>query len=415
MTRFSVRSLRRSIIFVLIFLFISGVTWWGVWTLAANEFRSSIDNWIDAGLANGYTITYDGRQMFGFPHHVVLRFANLNWKNTEGIAFHADNMDLSSVPWDRQIFDARFHKHAEIDAPLEAEGQMLVLSGDEGRAHVVLDPQGYWKFSHISLLRAKIGHAPGVTFQSDRLDATAERPEKLPKDHTEAGLTLTGHMENILIPSGMPEPFGDKITALDTTLRVMGAVPDFRRPVSVATWNNSSGVVEFDKLHMEWGSLKMDAKGTIGFDDDLQPEGAFASTIGNHGQVLEALMKQGFIPQRQATMLNSALDVFAKPASADSAIQVPITVQLNGIFLGPVRIFVFPEIDWPKPEMPLTNVGPSQMPPPTPADVAAVTSTTSAPPVASFTPSSLDRMIKPSSESAPPTVPPVVDTLAPPK
>jgi hypothetical protein len=47
-------------------------------------------------------------------------------------------------------------------------------------------------------------------------------------------------------------------------------------------------------------------------------------------------------------MLDSALNLFAKHATVagKTGIEVPITVQLGGLFLGPVRIFEFHEINW---------------------------------------------------------------------
>jgi hypothetical protein len=61
-------------------------------------------------------------------------------------------------------------------------------------------------------------------------------------------------------------------------------------------------------------------------------------------------MDNGFIAPRQEGMLNSALSLFARPAKDGEGpgIEIPITVQLGGLFLGPVRIFTFPEIEWPK-------------------------------------------------------------------
>jgi len=40
---------------------------------------------------------------------------------------------------------------------------------------------------------------------------------------------------------------------------------------------------------MEWGDLHLAAKGTIGFDNDLQPEGAFAGVVADPGAVLKIL------------------------------------------------------------------------------------------------------------------------------
>ena len=128
----------------------------------------------------------------------------------------------------------------------------------------------------------------------------------------------------------------------------MGPVPDPRVKSSVAAWNTGGGIAEFDSFFLQWGALIFGAKGTLGLDDDLQPEGVFSSQIGNHEEVLKTLMAADYIPKRDAPMLNSALNLFSKKSSigGKSGIEVPITVQLGGLFLGPVRVFEFPEIEW---------------------------------------------------------------------
>jgi hypothetical protein len=325
------------------------LTWWGVWSIAAEQYRRVLDGWIESGRAAGYDISYDSRVFFGFPRRMVFRFKNVKWKSTDNIEFHAEDIDISAIPWEWQSFNARFKKRVQITVPVENTEQALILGGENGRAHVDLDKDGYWKFSRISLTNAAIGRTPDYVFLANTLQASAKRPDDEPKNHTETGLTLTGIVDNVTLPAAIPSPFGPVMTKLDIALRVMNFVPDFRKKESVAAWNKDMGVVEFDNLFMAWGPLALQAKGTMGFDDDLQPEGAYASTIGNHQTVLKALMDNGFIAAQQNAMLNSALSLFAKPATVDnvSGIEVPITVQLGGLFFGPVKIYTIPEIVWP--------------------------------------------------------------------
>ena len=138
------------------------------------------------------------------------------------------------------------------------------------------------------------------------------------------------------------------MSKISVDMRVMGTTPDFRKKESVAAWNKKNGMVEFDRLDIEWGALLLASKGTIGFDDDLQPEGAFAATIGHQDAVLETLMKAGFIAPTQEGMLSSAMRLFAKPSpiKGENGVDVPVAVQLGGLFLGPVRIFAYPPIEW---------------------------------------------------------------------
>lgn len=348
--KFPPLTIRNLSIMIGILLVVLAVAWWGLWTLAAAQYRHVIDGWIESGRAAGYNITYDSRRLFGFPRHVVFRFANVQWKNTDNIEFHADDIDIAATPWQWQNFDAKFKNRVQITAPIEDGGPAMILGGEDGRAHVELDKDGIWKFSRISLAAARLGRAPDYLFLADRLQASATRPDTPPKDHTETGLSLSGEADGVTLPAAMVSPFGQAMAKCALELQVMGGVPDFRKRDSVEAWNKGMNVVAFDSLSMEWGPLTFASKGAMGFDDDLQPEGAFAGVIGGQEKVLDALMEHGFIAKRQEAMLNSALSLFARPSHAGDVegIEVPITVQLGGLFLGPVKIFSFPEIEWPK-------------------------------------------------------------------
>jgi hypothetical protein len=159
---------------------------------------------------------------------------------------------------------------------------------------------------------------------------------------------ITGSADNLSLSPGLDAPFGPLAAKVDASLRIMGPVPDPRRRESVAAWNADSGVIEFDSFFLQWGPLVFSSKGTLGLDDDLQPEGVFSGQIGNHEQVLKTLMDANYIPKHDAPMLNSALNLFSKRSKLGGkpSIDVPITVQLGGLFLGPVHIFEFPGIAW---------------------------------------------------------------------
>jgi len=322
--------------------------WITAWFMAVAQYHTVINGWITAQRAAGYQLSYENRMTVGFPHHIMFRFDNLRWRNNDDILFSADHMELSSRPWQWQIFRAKFKGHVEISAPLTDDTGAFILGGEEGNAYVELAKDGTWKASRVSLNNAHIGLAPHYVFNAEQLEASALQPETEPKDHHETGLTINGQAFHVTVPDALHTPFGPVITTMTADLRVMDKVPDFRNKSSMNIWNQDSGVVEFDNLHMQWGVMDMTAKGTMGFDDDLQPEGAFSSTLEGYQTVLKTLMDYGFIAKNQEAMMDSALTLFAKKSGSGEheAIDLPITVQLGGLFFGPLKIFGFPEIQW---------------------------------------------------------------------
>ncbi|MDR3451058.1 MAG: DUF2125 domain-containing protein [Alphaproteobacteria bacterium] len=358
---------RTIFIATLTFLVTLSVIGWGLWSFAAVQYRHVIDGWITEGRAAGYQISYDDRTLFGFPRHITMRFVNLRWKNADGIAFRADDMDLAVTPWNWRQFTAKFKHNVSVTAPLDTEGHALLVSCDAGQAHVLLDQEGFWKSAHLALDKAQVGLAPSYLFTADELHAAVEKPLIPPKDHSESGLSLEGDAEDITLPEAMPTPFGKHADTISASMRVMGAVPDVRKRADVDAWNKASGVVEFDDLSIHWGKLDIVSKGTLGFDDDLQPEGAFAGQVADPKDTMQTLIDQGFIAMHDQDMLKAVMEMFAKPPAGKdakaAAMQLPITVQLGGLFLGPIRIFTFPEIDWPV-EPPAATAAPATPTPP---------------------------------------------------
>lgn len=340
-------AIRRTILAVAVMLAAMAVLWWSFWSIGAAQYRLFIDDWINGRRAAGYQVQYDSRDTYGFPRFIGLHFKNFRWKDADGITIHADDLLLSTLPWQWEMLDAKFKRGYQITIPIN-DKITLVTTADSAHSHTELDKKGDWSFIRLDLSNAKAQWAGNPLFDAEDLEISLARPASPSTDHTEPGLSMTTAADNFVLANDILSPFGSEIAKIDATMRLMDWVPDPRRKDQIAAWNNDGGVLEFQNLYLDWGPLLFSAKGTLGLDDDLQPEGAFVGEIGNHDEVIKALLDQNYIPKRDAGMLDSALNLFAKHGmlSDKPSIEVPITVQLGGLFLGPVRIFTFPEIEW---------------------------------------------------------------------
>jgi hypothetical protein len=188
------------------------------------------------------------------------------------------------------------------------------------------------------------------TIQAERAGWKAERPATPPPDTTQPGMTLDFTAHDMVMPPDPPTPFGPKIGGASIALKIMGPLPDFPDSEAVRRWNEK-GVVELEEMNLLWGPLALSAKGALALDDDLQPEGALMGKIGGLAQCVESLTSGGWLNEKQITMVGMMVSVFTKSSGNKglSSAELPITVQLGGLFLGPVRIFSFPHITWPLP------------------------------------------------------------------
>ncbi len=317
-----------------------------LWFVSAARYRALIDAWLNDRRAAGYVITYESRKLSGFPSNTAMRFINVQWKDPRGIVFRTGELNVAAKPWDFKNFRARIKGDASLAAPLEGE-RSLVLNGTDIEATVSLNAQDQWREAKLSMQSSTIGLTPRHLFHSGRLSAYVARPEREPQNHHEVGLTVAGEANEIDASSALPLPFGPKAKRFAVRMRVMGSLPDVRSRHSVDAWNESSGIIEFDEFSLTWGVLDLASRGTLGFDDNLQPEGAFAGTVAEPESMIKTLMDHQFIALHDMSMMAPAL---AEASGSDSREQIfPITVQMGGLFFGPIRIFSLPAIEWPEP------------------------------------------------------------------
>ena len=321
---------------------------WGAWTASLARTRNAVATWVDAQRAQGAHITFEEERAFGFPRRITLRLTHPRWTSADGLAFQAESLDIVANPWNWASFEIKLKTPARLAAPLDDDGYALRLDLQEGRARIASDGQGGWRAIDMTLHTVQTGLAPAYLFAAKEIVAQITKPDSAPRSYKEPSLLVTVDAKDLRVPEAMPAPFGREASAFSMRLRVMGAMPDLRRRATVVQWNEASGVIEFDDFSLDWGELKLATKGTMGFDGDLQPQGAFAGTIERPATALDVLKKQGFIARQDEALIASTLKLFAKPSTEEAKDgTVPLTLQMGGLFLGPIRLFTFPEIEWP--------------------------------------------------------------------
>ncbi|MDD2325412.1 MAG: DUF2125 domain-containing protein [Alphaproteobacteria bacterium] len=191
------------------------------------------------------------------------------------------------------------------------------------------------------------GKLKGLPFDAAFLKLGLTPPDKPAQSDDDTGLSLWIKASTLMLYPAKHLPLSDMIADLDMSLRVMGTPPDFTQTAQVKSWNEASGIIEIDQLNAQWGPLTLAMKGTLGLSPDLQPEGAFSGRIDGLGEALDELTADGQIGKKQRALLTASMESLARPAfgNASSPI-VPVTIQSGGFYLGPVRLFDLPRLNW---------------------------------------------------------------------
>ncbi|HUC69973.1 MAG TPA: DUF2125 domain-containing protein, partial [Stellaceae bacterium] len=145
-----------------------------------------------------------------------------------------------------------------------------------------------------------------------------------------------------------PADFAKIIDELAVGATVKGVVPDGPLAQAVAAWRDAGGTIEVDNLRLQWGGLGFSANGTLALDQTLQPIAAFSGGIEGFDEILKVLVDTDRLTPEQASLVQIALNMLAKPGSdGKPQLTAPFTMQNGKMYLGPARLGAAPRIVWP--------------------------------------------------------------------
>jgi hypothetical protein len=160
----------------------------------------------------------------------------------------------------------------------------------------------------------------------------------------------TGHMTLSArdITPAQPVPvLNPSIAALDFTLDFTGPLPSGPLLQSLEAWRAAGGAVELRDLALDWPPLRAAGSGTFALDPALQPMGAATMKFQGFFALIEALVQEGHVHEREAEMAKAVLGMMAKPSAAgEPELSLPLTVQDRRLSAGPIVLMEVPVVSW---------------------------------------------------------------------
>ncbi len=220
---------------------------------------------------------------------------------------------------------------------VERGGGAIELTLKDGIAHVVL----------IDGAPASLTlEAEGLTLVTPAGLFSLAAIEGLIRRRTETGLALEIDGRDLALPAGVNPLLGREIAALGVTASVDEVLPKDLSGDALAAWSAAGGVVEIERLEVEWGVVALTAEGTLTLDRERRPEAAFSAEIAGYGGLLDALAKSGRMKPRDASFAKTFLNLMAKKNSGRRVIETSVTAQNGKLFVGPLPLLGLAPIDW---------------------------------------------------------------------
>ena len=340
--------------------------WSFVWYAASAWVKAEVTGWVDNQRARGSVVEYGEMYTAGFPSRITLNLTDPHYSGPafgDVIEWKSDALHVSArpwTPWKLHVVASGKHDVMVADGALRFTGSVEKLAAD-----VVLGD--VWPES-LKLQMSGLSMNGSGPLSIERLRVQMTHDPSTQAGGT--GLKLNVDGGNLVLPGVLPQPLGDRVQSIDMIARVTGAVVPGPAKVRVPAWRDSGGAIEFERLKFRSGPLGLAAGGTLAFDKNLQPQGAFTAKIEGLFQVLEILRARGIMSGGDAVAATMALSALSKRPQGGGApfINVSATLQDRVLSLGPLKVLKMPILDWgfPGQVAPTAPVAPVEPPPPPP-------------------------------------------------
>jgi hypothetical protein len=326
------------------------VSYSAYWFLMANQLRSAVDSWRNEFRAAGGVADWRQLDIYGFPF----------WLYADVTALRLGRPVVAD-PWFWEVSRAaatlrpwNFH-HLSLDLAGEhafqftAEGRALPLEGAAITLDIDLErlTENTWQanagIEGISL----IGPVDIGNISISGAKATVRRLHPI-KNHLLPTWELELSGRGIALPVSFDLPLGRDVARLTLDARLLGQLQPGLLVDILPKWRDAGGTVEIGHMEMEWGPLLVRGDGTIALDASLQPIGAFIANAQGFFEVLEGFRRQGIIDNRDAMTASIVLGMLSRRPTAGgvSTISIPLSVQLQTLYAGPLSVAKLPEVRW---------------------------------------------------------------------
>lgn len=165
-----------------------------------------------------------------------------------------------------------------------------------------------------------------------------------------AGSTLTVRMDEGLVVSSKQDT---ELWSLDR-LYFRGKIPSYLPATAThedlnAWQKHEQSMLQVDEFRIDKNLIHARGAGTVALDDDLQPLGNLDVEIHGLLPFIGYLQNKGIIDVKETLTATAVLNAFSRrnPETGQQYVFIPVKLQHQAMFLGPIEIMKIPFIRWP--------------------------------------------------------------------
>ena len=312
-----------------------------LWYWAAGEVTAALAHWSQAQRARGYHVAYAEPVMGGYPLAVTADLAAPVLASPHGWRWSGERILGRAEVWAPLTLDLELPRRQDLVFELRGEARQVALETQRGQGAVVFQGDGELEAAEIELTGVSLAGDPDWRLEIARLYASVSGLAPGGEAAADADYLVNGEAGDVTLPEEVEAPFGPTISRLALQAAVFGRVPAGTPAQGLAAWRDAGGKVAVEAFALRYGPLEVLAKGELGLDGRLRPEGVLNGRIGGLLAALDKLGAEGRLDGGAVLALKfSALALSrTEEGTGRSVVDLPITLSDGFVYLGPVALF----------------------------------------------------------------------------
>ncbi len=316
------------------------------WAGTATVLLHYTNDWIESHRRSGLSIQHNEPIFRGFPGKVRLTLPEINISSPAGWTWAAPAASVSTWPILLNRLSIDLSGAHTLSAPGVTPSFVTIESG-----HAQLDLQlgANGGVSNIDL--TVLESTASSTADGDLIFSVASGQIFGQSQNTDSqSHTVAVEAYGLHLPITPPRPFTPIVQKLAFTAQTSGLAHSGSLVEVIDSWRTNGGAIEIGALEIVWPPFTAALSGTAALDDRLQPVGAFSARLTGFFEVVDALVADGTIENKDASMARIVLGLLARtPAGGGpSELSVSLTAQDQKLYAGPVMLMELPTVIWPK-------------------------------------------------------------------
>jgi hypothetical protein len=344
-----VAGMRRFAFIALITLAVLAAAWSAFWIYAAGDIETRLAAWAEAQRAQGLVAEYTGVSVSGFPlsWHIHVTGPVMTGAGPTRWEWRGEAVTAEIRPWALRNVPATFPGLHHVAGGAGGVAETFAIRAARPHGRIALAPDGRLANLRLDLEDARIQRLPDPTVAAARQVRLSLSPHRAPQPtYRTDTLDLALQIEGLTVPEPPRYALGNLLGAAQLDASFKGALPPGSLADSVASWRDSGGVIEVNRLALRWGPLEADGEGTLALDSANRPLGAMTARIRGYTETVDALAAAGVMRPRDAGTLKIALNLVARRSGSGGPgeLNVPITAQDGRLNVAGFSLLALPPL-----------------------------------------------------------------------